>query len=169
MKTEQQIKERMAQLEARIKDYNTKWQDTFLDEIDRELFGTGMVTLKEEIQILNWVLEKEEPQDINVHETIPTVNGCELSDSFAVDAQSTQPTDQKSLTFGEKLVELTFNPSNDDAVGSVKQLFADITDILHNVFHSEGRSGLAVTLYEHTLGEILNAQMNVVKVLTLKY
>lgn len=40
----------------------------------------------------------------------------------------------RTQTFGEKLVGLTFNPSNDDAVGNVKQKFADAADILNNVY-----------------------------------
>lgn len=74
----------------------------------------------------------------------------------------------RELTFGEKLVGLTFNPSGDEKVTRAKQLCAELADLLHYDF-SRGQSGLAATLYEHTLGEILNAQMNVVKVLTFKY
>ena len=75
----------------------------------------------------------------------------------------------RQLTYGEKLVGLNFNPSNDDKVSKAKKLFADAADLLHEDFHSREHTGLAATLFEHTLGEILNAQMNVVKVLTLKY
>lgn len=76
---------------------------------------------------------------------------------------------QREMTFGEKLVGLTFNPSGDEKVQRAKELCAELADLLHDDFTSRGQSGLAATLYEHTLGEILNAQMNVVKVLTLKY
>jgi hypothetical protein len=79
------------------------------------------------------------------------------------------PVPQRAMTFGEKLVGITFNPSNDDKVGRAKKLFAAAADLLKEDFESRENSGLAATLYEHTLGEILNAQMNVVKVLTLKY
>lgn len=72
-------------------------------------------------------------------------------------------------TFGEKLVGITFNPANDDKVGRAKKLCAELADLLHDDFHSREQSGLAATLFEHATGEILNAQMNVVKVLTLKY
>lgn len=75
----------------------------------------------------------------------------------------------RPLTFGEQLVGLNFNPSADDKVSKAKRLCADLADLLHEDFHSREQSGLAATLYEHTIGEILNAQMNVVKVLTLKY
>ena len=75
------------------------------------------------------------------------------------------------MTFGEKLVGLNFNPSNDDAVSKAKRLCADLADLLHTETW-EGNSEmteLQSRLYDHAIGEILNAQMNVVKVLTLKY
>lgn len=78
-------------------------------------------------------------------------------------------TQQPALTFGQKLVGLNFNPSNDDAVGNVKQLFATAADILNNIYQQSEKSELSDLLYKHTIGEILNAQMNVVKVITLKY
>lgn len=82
---------------------------------------------------------------------------------------ATQPA--RELTFGEKLVGLTFNPSNDDKVSKAKQLCADLADLLHDdVYAGSGElTSLQSHLYHHTIGEILNAQMNVVKVLTLKY
>jgi len=79
----------------------------------------------------------------------------------------------RQLTFGEQLVGLNFNPSNDDAVSKAKRLCADLADLLHNETmrgNSESEiTGLQHNLYNHAIGEILNAQMNVVKVLTLKY
>jgi hypothetical protein len=77
---------------------------------------------------------------------------------------------QREMTFGEKLVGLNFNPSNDDKVSKAKKLCADLADLVE----SEYRNGnehtfLQSRLYDHTIGEILNAQMNVVKLLTLKY
>lgn len=78
--------------------------------------------------------------------------------------------DQPELSFGEKLVGLTFNPSNDDKVGKAKRLCAELADLLYEE-HNNGneKTQLQVELFWHTIGEILNAQMNVVKVLTLKY
>ena len=74
------------------------------------------------------------------------------------------------LTFGQKLMGLTFNPSGDDKVTKAKTLCAELADLLRDNF-SPGIEGndLKNYLYVHTIGEILNAQMNVVKVLTLKY
>ena len=79
--------------------------------------------------------------------------------------------DQRQMTFGEKLVGITFNPSNDDKVSKAKQLCASLADLLHDEMYKGGGeiTELQSRLYNHTIGEILNAQMNVVKVLTLKY
>jgi hypothetical protein len=79
---------------------------------------------------------------------------------------------KQPLSFGAKLVGLTFNPSQDDKVGKVKQLFAEIADILeqeNNSFAENGLTSLRQNLYNHAVGEILDAQMNTVKVLTFKY
>jgi hypothetical protein len=75
----------------------------------------------------------------------------------------------RELSFGEKLVGLTFNPSGDDKVGKAKRLCADLADLLYNDHKGQDATDLYDNLYHHAIGEILNAQMNVVKVLTLKY
>ncbi len=81
-----------------------------------------------------------------------------------------QPKEQRQLTYGEKLVGLTFNPSQDDKVAKAKQLCAELADLLHDhAARPSERSALETLLHNHAMGEILNAQMNVVKVLTLKY
>lgn len=76
----------------------------------------------------------------------------------------------RPMTFGEKLVGIKFNPSSDTKVDTAKQLFAQIADLV-DAHRQEPRetTQLENQLYNHTIGEILNAQMNVVKLLTLKY
>jgi hypothetical protein len=76
---------------------------------------------------------------------------------------------QRPMSFGEKLVGLTFNPSNDDKVSKAKRLCAELMDLVDSEMQSRENSRLSNYLYTHTVGEILNAQMNVVKVLTLNY
>ena len=73
----------------------------------------------------------------------------------------------KELTFGQKLVGLTFNPSGDERIQRAKELCAELTDLLYPELKTT--SIMKRLLCEHTIGEILNAQMNVVKVLTFKY
>ncbi len=79
--------------------------------------------------------------------------------------------EERQLTFGEKLVGLNFNPSADDKVAQAKKLFAQAADLLEEERRARnlGGSPLSHMLYNHAIGEVLNAQMNVVKVLTLKY
>ena len=78
--------------------------------------------------------------------------------------------DQKELTFGEKLVGLTFNPSGDEKVNKVKQLCAELTDVLYDDIPEDGeRTYLQDTLFNKVVGDILDTQMTAVKLLTLKY
>lgn len=80
--------------------------------------------------------------------------------------------EKKELTYGEKLVGLNFNPSNEDSVSKAKKLFAEIADLVNEevgkLNHLEA-TALQNTLFNHTVGEILNAQMNVVKLLIFKH
>lgn len=76
---------------------------------------------------------------------------------------------QPPLTFGQKLVGLTFNPAGDEKVNKAKQLCADLADLLHDEMKSREQSEHSKVLEPFTYGEILNAQMNVVKLITLKY
>lgn len=81
---------------------------------------------------------------------------------------------ETELTFGQKLVGLTFNPSGDEKVQRAKELCAELADLVaehyeENFGNKETEFGFLISeLYRHTIGEILNAQMNVVKVLTFK-
>ena len=72
-----------------------------------------------------------------------------------------------SLTFWEKAVGLTFNPSGDEKVIEIKRLYAKIIDIMYEfpeAMPSElwGLSKIAIT-------EALTAQMWAVKAITWKY
>lgn len=76
----------------------------------------------------------------------------------------------RELTFGEKLVGLTFNPSGDDKVYKVKRLCADLTDVLYDDIPEDGeRTFLQDQLFNKAIFNILDAQMTSVKLLTLKY
>ncbi len=72
-------------------------------------------------------------------------------------------------TFGEKLVGITFNPSGDPKVQRVKELCAELANLVSDEYNSRENTYLVKVLYDHTLVEILNAQMNAVKLLTFKY
>lgn len=73
-------------------------------------------------------------------------------------------------SFGQLLVGYTFNPSGDDKVATAKRLCAELADLLYDDYlKAETSSFLKDKLMDHAVGEILNAQMTVVKVLTLKH
>jgi hypothetical protein len=85
-----------------------------------------------------------------------------------------EETVEAPMSFGEQLVGLTFNPSGDPKVQKAKELCAQLadliqSDLLDKRFSDTPPSDLYKQLHQHTVGEILNAQMNVVKILTFKY
>lgn len=75
---------------------------------------------------------------------------------------------EKILSFGEILVGIEFNPSNDDKVAKVKQLMAEVANIMKDAYNEGQKSPVKSLLFDHAVGEILNAQMNAVKVITFK-
>lgn len=72
-----------------------------------------------------------------------------------------------ALSFGQELVGLKFNPSGDPKVQRAKELCAELADLLNDHNNSKEGTQFSQRLFSHAVGEILNAQMNVVKVLTL--
>jgi hypothetical protein len=77
---------------------------------------------------------------------------------------------QRPQTFGEQLVGLTFNPSGNPEVQRAKELCAELADMVDTIARKNNLRAypLSDSLYTHTIGQILNAQMNVVKLITLK-
>jgi hypothetical protein len=74
----------------------------------------------------------------------------------------------KVLSFGELLVGIEFNPSNDDRVARVKSLMAEAANIMLEEYNEGGKSPLKSLLFDHAVGELVSAQMAVVKVITFK-
>lgn len=85
-----------------------------------------------------------------------------------IDLGEKQDMETLPLSFGEKLVGITFNPSNDDKVYKAKRLCGELADLIKDDYMSKESSTMGTRLFEHAIGEILNAQMNAVKVLTFK-
>ena len=74
----------------------------------------------------------------------------------------------KILSFGELLVGIEFNPSNDDKVAKVKSMIAEIANLMKDEYNNEQKSPVKSLLFDHAVGELVNAQMAVVKVITFK-
>jgi hypothetical protein len=73
------------------------------------------------------------------------------------------------LTFGQKAVGLTFNPSGDETVTRLKTLYAEIIDLLHEARSNPTTSGEAARLYSVAITEAQGAQMWGVKAATWRY
>lgn len=71
----------------------------------------------------------------------------------------------EELTFGQKAVGLTFNPSGNEKVDKVKQSFADIIDMIEDI---TALSYLGNTLKGMAIRACIKAQMAVVKYITFK-
>jgi hypothetical protein len=71
----------------------------------------------------------------------------------------------KVVTYGEKAVGLTFNPSGDDDVTRLKRLYAEIIDICDGLRTVASR-GEKARLYSIAINEAQTAQMWAVKAVT---
>ena len=74
---------------------------------------------------------------------------------------------QRELTFGEKAVGLTFNPSNDPTVQRVKELYAEIIDLM-NTLPLDAVPSEKARLAKISITEAQGAQMWAVKAITWK-
>jgi hypothetical protein len=77
----------------------------------------------------------------------------------------------KMPTFGEQLIGIEFSSTKEEdetPVEKVKRMMAEITNILKDNYNQEMRSPSKSFLFDHAVGEIVSAQMAVVKVLTHK-
>lgn len=72
--------------------------------------------------------------------------------------------EQKELTYGQKAVGLTFNPSGDQRVQRVKELYAEIIDLLAD--HRNGEYGEKARHYSIAITDAETAQMRAVKAIT---
>lgn len=76
-----------------------------------------------------------------------------------------EPQAQRELTFGEKAVGLTFNPSGNDAVNTIKQQSAALIDTLNNL-RSANDNPEVKRMASVAITEVQTAQMWGVKAAT---
>jgi hypothetical protein len=86
---------------------------------------------------------------------------------YSVPDQAPEVLEHKIIPFGHQLVGLDPDNLDDTTVTKVKLLAAEMAEILKTDYENE-RGPLKSLLFDHALGEIINAQMSVVKVITLK-
>jgi hypothetical protein len=70
-------------------------------------------------------------------------------------------------SFGEILFGIDLQTEDDTEVYRVKKAFAELAEKLKDAYNQE-RSPVRSLLFDHAIGELVNAQMSVVKVLTFK-
>jgi hypothetical protein len=75
----------------------------------------------------------------------------------------------KILSFGEQLVGVEFDQDNEGAVAKIKELMAEVTNIMLEEYNKNGKAPIKSLLFDHAVGEIVSAQMAAVKVITFKY
>lgn len=75
---------------------------------------------------------------------------------------------QRELSYGEKAVGLTFNPSNDANVQKIKTLYAEIIDLC-NQLRTEAGQGEKGRLLSVAITEAQTAQMWAVKGVTWQF
>lgn len=73
----------------------------------------------------------------------------------------------REMTFGEKAVGLTFNPSNDATIAQCKAEFARVIDRMHDLRNSTDHAGVK-RLISEAITEVQVAQMWAVWVITRK-
>lgn len=76
--------------------------------------------------------------------------------------------EDRELTFGEKAVGLTFNPSGDENVTNIKIQYAAIIDRLNDLRNDPEASAETKRLCSVAITEAQGAQMWAVKALTWK-
>ena len=86
---------------------------------------------------------------------------------YQVPDKAPEMIEHKIIPFGHQLVGLDPDNLDDSEVTKVKLLAAEMAEIMKKNYEAE-RGPMKSLLFDHALGEILNAQMSVVKVITLK-
>lgn len=82
--------------------------------------------------------------------------------------KSSQPESDGSLTDGQKLMGVTFNPSKDPRVDDVKNAFASIADLVFEQGTPDNSYNFNL-IRGCSLHALIHGQMDVVKLLTFKY
>jgi len=90
-----------------------------------------------------------------------------MSETAGIMGVGNESKPQANLTFGQKAVGLTFNPSNDDRVGRCKSIYALAIDQLNDL-RNETEDPEVKRLCSVAITETQTAQMWAVKAITWK-
>lgn len=81
---------------------------------------------------------------------------------------ATNPTSPRELSFGERAVGITFNPSSDPKVQIIKGSLATVIDYLNDL-RTEAGPGEVGRMLSTAITELQTAQMWAVKAVTWQY
>jgi hypothetical protein len=83
-------------------------------------------------------------------------------------SKENEMSENREMTFGEKAVGLTFNPSNDDAVANCKAEFARVIDRMNDLRNATDNPEVK-RMASVAITEAQTAQMWAVKAITWKF
>ena len=119
--------------------------------------------LKERLGVLPTA---DAPKDLEQLKSMPEKEKQRMAENNGIGPES------KVLTFGQKAVGLTFNPSGDPRVVKAKQLIADAIDLLEEVHQEKTDNGAASSTWYRNVfrteafNQLVNASSSLVKYLT---
>ena len=94
----------------------------------------------------------------------------ELTEPTIVNEDKVDMSKVSEISRGEQLVGINFNPSNNTDVDTIKRACAYLIDVVEKHREEHGQHGTLTAnrelLMNHAIGEVINAQMNVVKAIT---
>ena len=119
--------------------------------------------LKERLGVLSTA---DAPKDLEQLKSMSEKEKQRMAENNGIGPES------KVLTFGQKAVGLTFNPSGDPRVVKAKQLIADAIDLLEEVHQEKTDNGAASSTWYRNVfrteafNQLVNASSSLVKYLT---
>ena len=97
-----------------------------------------------------------------------TSNGYSGGDSEAPKQPQSRQEATRQLTYGEKAVGVTFNPSGSESVNKVKKLYAEIIDLICDYDRGNESTSEKNRLEQEAIRQAQTAQMWAVKAITLQ-
>ena len=74
----------------------------------------------------------------------------------------------KILSFGELLIDIDSSIEEEGSVYQIKKTMADLTNLLLDEYQKGDKSPIKSLLFDHAVGELVNAQTAIEKVITFK-
>lgn len=72
-------------------------------------------------------------------------------------------------SFGEQLIGVDINSTEENIETKINKLFAEVAEIMKKNYSDNHKYPVKSLLFDHAVGEIVNAQQSVIKVLTYKH